>query len=699
MIFDNDGVSFSLIISIKVQIISTFVSFIIMNKSNAKKRIESLRKELNEHNVSYYVRNEPVITDFEYDILMQDLIALEKKFPEFNSEESPSKRVGSDISVNSKKEFLQFPHKYPMLSLANTYNAEELYGFDERIRKVIDYSFSYNCELKFDGTAICLSYSDGKLVRALTRGDGRVGDDVTANVLTIKSIPLTIPDKRFDFEIRGEIYLPFDSFDRLNLEREEDEDQPFANPRNAASGSLKLLDPSIVKERGLQCVLYHILGENLPFEKHTEAIQWAKDQGFPVSEHSRICNNVDQIQDYISLWDEKRKFLPFATDGIVIKINELELQRKLGYTAKTPRWATAFKFKPEESLTKLISIDYQVGRTGAITPVANLEPVQLSGTVVKRASLHNSDQMELLDIHLNDYVYVEKGGEIIPKITGVELSKRDINAAKPVFPSQCPDCGSPLVKDESESKHYCTNYLNCPTQIKGRFIHFVSRKAMNILAGDATIEQLFNRGYVKQLSDLYRINKGQLLTLDGWKERSADRFLESIENSKKGSFSSVLYALGIRHIGETTAKLLVSRFHNIDSLIVATRDDLLAIEEIGDTVADSIISYFSNNDNRKLIDDLRNFGLKFEDNDLHNKILSNTLSGATIVVSGNFSSSREDIKSLISAHGGKNTGSISGNTTYLLAGEKAGSEKIKKAEKFNVKIISEEEFNNIINIQ
>lgn len=669
-----------------------------ISKKKAEVRIKALREELAYHNHRYYVMNDPSISDFEYDILMNELITLEKQFPVLISSDSPTQKVGSDLQTESKaKEFVQEKHKYPMLSLGNTYNLEELFSFDEKIRRIIDEKITYCCELKFDGTAICLTYENGALVRALTRGDGIVGDDVTANVKTIDGIPDRIPSSApASFEIRGEIYMPYKAFDRLNAEKEEDEEPPFANPRNAAAGSLKQLDPRIVKERGLNCVLYHILGESLPFKEHSEALMNAKEWGFPVSEHSKLCGSIEEVIEYIKYWDTERKFLPFATDGIVIKVNDLAQQRKLGFTAKSPRWATAYKFKPEEALTKLLSIDYQVGRTGAVTPVANLEPVQLSGTVVKRATLHNQDQMELLDIRINDYVYVEKGGEIIPKITRVELSKRLEGAPKPVFPKFCPDCGSPLVKDGDEAKFYCLNSDNCPTQIKGRFIHFISRKAMNIIAGDATIDILYEKGYIRELSDIYKLSKSMLLTLDGWKDRMAERFLESVEESKKAPFANVLYALGIRHIGETTAKMLASHFHSMDALAAASKEELTAIDEVGDALAESITGYFSDQRHIALLGELKGFGLRFEEDEEASKRISNALEGKTIVISGNFSISREAVKQLIASHGGKNTGSVSGSTSYLLAGEKPGPEKIKKAEKFGIQIITEKELQKII---
>ena len=663
------------------------------DKKEVQKRIEFLRQELEKHNYRYYVLNDPQISDFEYDGMMSDLASLEKMYPEFASPDSPTVKVGSDIAGKAPgtREFRQYRHRYPMLSLGNTYNIEELQDFDRRAREGAGSSFNYSCELKFDGTAICLTYSKGRLVRALTRGDGTVGDDVTDNVRTISSIPVHIGDVPWDFEIRGEIYMPFASFNALNEERLDIGDQPFANPRNAAAGSLKTLDPKEVHRRGLECVLYHIIGDGLPFKYHSEALEWAAGHNLPVSKYSRLCHDMEEVRAYISEWDTRRKTLPFATDGIVIKVDDLALQTRLGYTAKSPRWATAYKFKPEQ----LLSIDYQVGRTGAVTPVANLDPVPLSGTTVKRASLHNADQMELLDIRIGDYVYVEKGGEIIPKITGVELSKRPAGAEVPHFPTICPDCGAPLVKDESEARHYCLNEA-CPTRVKGAFLHFISRKAMNINAGEATIDQLYDKGYIRELPDLYRLNMEQLLTLDGWKEKSAGNFLESVSASVKVPFGRVLFALGIRHIGETTAKTLAARFGNIEAMEKASREEFLEVEDIGEVIADSLVEYFGNEGHRRIIQELRDFGLQFADNSAASR-LSDRLSGCTVVVSGNFTRPRDEMKALIAAHGGKNTGSVSGKTTYLLAGEKAGPEKLAKAEKLGVKVITEEEFYSIIN--
>lgn len=667
------------------------------DKKEIQKRIEFLRQELEKHNYRYYVLNDPQISDFEYDGMMSDLASLEKMYPEFASPDSPTVKVGSDIAGKTPgtREFRQYRHRYPMLSLGNTYNIEELQDFDRRAREGAGKDFNYNCELKFDGTAICLTYSKGRLVRALTRGDGTVGDDVTDNVRTISSIPVHIGDVPWDFEIRGEIYMPFASFNALNEERLDIGDQPFANPRNAAAGSLKTLDPKEVHRRGLECVLYHIIGDDLPFKYHSEALEWAAGHNLPVSKYSRLCHDMEEVRAYISEWDTRRKTLPFATDGIVIKVDDLALQTRLGYTAKSPRWATAYKFKPEQALTRLLSIDYQVGRTGAVTPVANLDPVPLSGTTVKRASLHNSDQMELLDIRIGDYVYVEKGGEIIPKITGVELSKRPAEAEVPHFPTICPDCGAPLVKDESEARHYCLNEA-CPTRVKGAFLHFISRKAMNINAGEATIDQLYDKGYIRELPDLYRLGTEQLLSLDGWKEKSAGNFLDSISASRNVPFSRVLFALGIRHIGETTAKTLAARFGNIEAMEKASREEFLEVEDIGEVIADSLVEYFGNEGHRRIIQELRDFGLQFADNSAASR-LSDRLSGCTVVVSGNFTRPRDEMKALIAAHGGKNTGSVSGKTTYLLAGEKAGPEKLAKAEKLGVKVITEEEFYSIIN--
>lgn len=670
-----------------------------ISKDQARERISLLRREINEHNRRYYIDNQPSVTDFEYDLLMQELQTLENKFPQFFSPDSPTVRVGSDLSVQtSKKEFVQIAHKYPMLSLSNTYDKEELIAFNERIRKSNDSSFKYVCELKIDGTAISLTYSNNRLIRAVTRGDGSVGDDVTSNILKISSIPLILPDSNTisDFEIRGEIFMPWSSFDSLNKERELNEESLFANPRNAAAGSLKLLDSEEVSKRGLNAILYHVITEKPVFSTHFESLKWAYNCGFPVSEHIKLCQNLDEVFDYLDYWDIKRKSLDYPTDGVVIKVNEFSLQAVLGITSKSPKWATAFKFKAEQALTKILSIDYQVGRTGAITPVANLEPVLLSGTTVRRASLHNTDQMNILDIHLNDYVYIEKGGEIIPKITSVDLSKRDINAQKPVFPALCPDCSTKLIRQDDEAKYYCPNSLHCPTQIKGRFLHFCGRKAMNILAGEATIDQLYSLGFVNKISDLYTLTQEQLLKMDGWKERSAARFLESLESSKEAPFHKVLFALGIRHIGETTAKTLSSHFGNIEKIQSSGKEELLEVEDIGDTVADSVISYFNEPENLIVIEELKRAGLKFAVENESSQAVSEKLLGKNIVISGNFSVSRDELKRIIENHSGKNLSSVSSNTTFLLVGEKAGPSKLDKAKKLGITIIDEEEFFNII---
>ncbi|MBP9992839.1 MAG: NAD-dependent DNA ligase LigA [Bacteroidales bacterium] len=665
-----------------------------ISKIEAKERIGFLRRELERHNHNYYVLNAPTISDFEFDLLMGELQGLEKMFPDLVSADSPTMHVGSDNTAG----FEQVAHRYPMLSLGNSYSIGEMEEFDARIAKSVPSPYSFSCELKFDGTAICLTYRGGRLVRALTRGDGTKGDDVTRNVVNIPSIPRQLKGSGYpeEFEIRGEIYMPFEAFERNSAERMENGDEPFANPRNAASGSLKLQNPEEMKSRGLDCVLYHILGENLPFRSHTEAIAAAASWGLPVSEYSRRAGSIGEAVQYIEYWDLKRHDLPFATDGIVIKVDELDLQRRLGMTAKSPRWATAYKFRPEQALTRLISIDYQVGRTGAITPVANLDPVPLSGTTVKRASLHNKDQMDLLDIHIGDYVYVEKGGEIIPKITGVELSRRPDDAGPAGFPTVCPDCGTPLVRDESQAKHYCPGISTCPTQIKGRLIHFTTRKAMDIHAGEATVEALYEKGLLKDLPDFYSLTKEQLMTLDGWQDKSCDNFLESIRQSLAVPFGRVLYALGIRHIGQANASMLASHFGNIGNLMSATRDELLQIDEIGEVMADSLIEYFRSEKGRETISALNAVGLRMSTEGTEKVSLSDRLQGSTIVVSGNFSISREEMKALIEAHGGRNSGSVSGKTTYLLAGEKAGGEKLKKAEKLGVRIISENDFYKIV---
>lgn len=677
-----------------------------MDRQQAENRIRELRKILWENSRKYYVDNAPAISDYEYDHLMYELADLEKEYPDLVTPDSPTRKVGSDLEnsdengrtlVTARKEFAQYEHKYPMLSLANTYNIGEIEDFVTRASKAISKPFTYSCELKFDGTAICLTYRDGKLFRALTRGDGVIGDDVTDNVRHIRNIPVTLEGSGFpqEFEIRGEILMPYKAFDTLNEERLRNEDQPFANPRNAASGSLKLLDPKEVGRRGLWCTLYHIPSPNVTFATHDEAMKAAESWGLPVSDKRKICHNINEIEEYINYWDKERKFLPYATDGIVIKINELAYQTELGYTAKFPRWAVAYKFKAEQALTQIKSIDYQVGRTGAVTPVANLDPVQLSGTVVKRATLNNADMMAQMDIRVGDFVYVEKGGEIIPKITGVELSKRGKDTKKPDFPTVCPDCGSTLVKEDDEAKWFCPNIEGCPTQIKGRLLHFLSRKAMNVIAGDATVDQLYNLGLVRTPADFYDLKKSDLLHLEGWKERSAQRFLDSLKNSLKVSFDHVLFALGIRYVGESTAKEIAQHFGNIDNIEKADVTQLLEVQDVGEVIAESVYNFFQDDSHRLEIQRLKADGLKMS-MEAPAQNLSAALTGKTIVISGNFSISRDEMKELIALHGGKNSGSLSGKTSYLLAGSKPGPEKMKKAEQLGIPVINEDEFRSML---
>lgn len=668
-----------------------------MKKSDslAFERILKLRKELEEHNRRYYIDNKPSISDFDYDILMNELITLEKRYPQFSSEVSPSVVVGSDVQgQNSGNQFIQVAHKFPMLSISNTYDKTELALFDERVHKTLQHDVNYACELKIDGTAICLTYIKGELSRAVTRGDGTVGDDVTRNILKINSIPKVLSGSGFpdEFEVRGEIFMPWKSFDELNLKREENEEELFANPRNAASGSLKLLDSEEIGKRGLQALFYHILyDQELNYTSHCQLLDSARTWGLPTSPYVTLCESIEQVNDFLDLWDVERTGLPYPTDGVVIKVDNLLDQKVLGSTSKSPRWATAYKFKPEQALSRVVSVDFQVGRTGAVTPVANLEPVLLSGTTVKRATLHNLDQIKALDLHINDMVYVEKGGEIIPKITAVDLSRRDSIIFPVVFPQNCPDCGTPLVREESEAKHYCPNQFGCPTQIKAKFIHFCGRKAMDILAGEATIDQLYEKGYISALSDLYKLTEEQLLSLQGWKERAADRFLQSLEKSKNAPFSKVLFAIGIRFVGEITAKNLARHFGNIDGIISATREELLQVEEVGEKLADSIRAYFNEPSNLLLISDLKRLGINLEEK-RSMASLSDKLAGLNIVISGVFSLSREEIKSIIEAHSGKSVSSVASSTSYLLTGENPGPSKLQKAKQLGVPIISEAEF-------
>lgn len=661
-----------------------------MDHEQARKRIDFLKDTLWENSRRYYVENAPTMSDFDYDHLMHELEDLEEAFPDLRTPDSPTQKVGSDL----ERGFAQYPHKYPMLSLGNTYNIGEIEDFVKRAEKELgEVGFTYSCELKFDGTAICLTYRNGRLFRALTRGDGVVGDDVTANVRRISNIPYRLEGSGWpeEFEIRGEILMPYESFDRLNKERLDNEDQPFANPRNAASGSLKLQDPDEVSRRGLMCTLYHIPAQSVTFATHSAALDAAASWGLPVSDKRRIAHGIDEIEDYIRYWDTERKFLPYATDGIVIKINELDYQNALGYTAKSPRWAVAFKFQAEEALTRLVSIDYQVGRTGAVTPVANLEPVQLAGTIVKRATLNNEDFMSAMDIRVGDWVKVIKGGEIIPKIIDVDIDRRPADSVRPAFPTVCPDCGTPLVRDEDEAKSFCPNIDGCPTQIKGKLVHFLSRKAMNILAGDATVEQMYNLGLVRTPSDFYSLDMQKLLLLEGWKDKSARRFLDSLRSSLDVPFERVLFALGIRYVGETTAKELARHFGTIEALREASMEDLLAVRDVGDVIARSVYDYFRDSRHLDDIERLKAAGLRFS-MDEGSAPSSEVLAGKTIVISGNFSISREEMKKLIEANGGKNSSSVSGKTSFLLAGSKPGPEKIKKAGDLGVRIVSEDEF-------
>ena len=670
-----------------------------MDRKEAASRIAELRNQIEENNRRYYVENAPVVSDYDFDRMLRELAELEALFPELDSPDSPTHHVGSDLS-EGKGSFVRRAHQYPMLSLSNTYSIEEVRDFAARAAKVIDHEFTYSCELKFDGAGISLTYRNGRLASALTRGDGVVGDDVTRNILRISNIPHTLKGSGYpeEFEIRGEILMPFESFDRLNAEREEAEDEPFANPRNAASGTLKMLDSSEVGRRGLWCTLYHIPSEYIEgiFPGHFEALSAAASWGLPVSEHRSLCKDIAGIEEYINHWDTARKGLPYPTDGVVIKINSLEDQLSLGYTAKSPRWAVAYKFKAEDAVTKVLSIDYQVGRTGAVTPVANLEPVFLSGTMVKRATLNNADIIKAMDIRVGDFVHVEKGGEIIPKITSVELSMRPEGTQEVVFPDVCPDCGAALVKEEGEARYYCPNASGCPTQIKGRILHFISRKAMNILAGDATVDQLYEKCGVRKPSGLYSLNKYDLIALEGWKDRSAERFLESLEQSRKVSFDHVLFALGIRHVGQTTAAMLAKRFGSIDALSAATMEDLLEVNDIGEVVAESIVSFLAEPENKAEIARLKEAGLQFSFSGAERAPSSDILAGKSIVISGTYSISRDEMKALIEANGGKASSSVSSKTAFILAGEKPGPEKIRKAEELGIELVSEAAFYEMI---
>lgn len=661
-----------------------------------KDRITALREALEQHNYNYYVLSAPTISDREFDEMMKELQTLEEAHPEYADPHSPTQRVGSDLS----KEFEQVVHKYPMLSLGNTYSEEEVKDFYERIARDLNEPFEIVAELKYDGTSISLTYEDGRLVRAVTRGDGTRGDDVTANVKTIRSVPLKLMGGQYPaaFEIRGEILLPWAEFDRLNKEREEQEEPLFANPRNAASGTLKQQNPAIVAARKLDAYFYYLLGEELPAETHFDNLEAARSWGFKIPNVIRVCNSLEDIYDYIAYWDTERKNLPVATDGIVLKVNSLRQQRNLGFTAKSPRWAIAYKFQAERAVTRLNSVSFQVGRTGAVTPVANLEPVLLAGTTVKRASLHNADIIEGLDLHLGDMVFVEKGGEIIPKIVGVDVEARGLLVGDKVcFIRSCPECGTPLVRLEGEAAHYCPNEAGCPPQIKGKIEHFVTRRVMNINMGPETVEDLYEAGYVKDSADLYTLKISDLLRLERWADKSARNLLASLEESKQVPFERVLYGLGIRFVGETVAKRLVSAFHSMDQLEHASFEELTAVDEIGERIAQSIIAYFADDRNRTLVNRLKEYGLQMSvaEEKLANR--SEKLKGLSIVISGTFAKhSRDEYKAMIEQHGGKNSGSVSGKTDYILAGDNMGPAKLEKAAKLGVKIINEDEFLNMI---
>ena len=664
-----------------------------MSREQDIKRIEELTQQLEYHSHKYYVENSPEISDFEFDAMLRELQDLEAKHPDMASPNSPTKRVGSDLT----SEFASAEHRFPMLSLSNTYSLEELGEWIDRIIREIG-EVEFVAELKFDGTAISLSYENGELLQAITRGDGRRGDDVTNNVRTIRSVPLRLRGEDYPalFEIRGEIIMPYASFDRLNSEREAAGEPLLANPRNAAAGTLKQQSSQVVAHRGLDCTLYNLAGNDLKFETHAESLEAARSWGFKVSEHARLCRTREDIERFIAYWDTERKALPYATDGVVIKVNRYADQRTLGSTAKAPRWAVAYKFQAEKALTRITSVDFQVGRTGAITPVANLEPVQLAGTIVKRASIHNADQISALDIRLGDMVYVEKGGEIIPKITGVEISERGADSKPFEYITHCPECGSELVRLEGEAKHYCPNSSGCKPQIIGRIEHFVKRKAMDIEGlGGETIELLWENGLLTDISDIYHLNPITLAALPRLGEKSAANILEGVRISKSVPFERVLFALGIRFVGETTAKYLATHFRTLDAIAAATAEELSEAEEIGSKIAESIIAYFADERNRTIIERLRNAGLAFEI--AEKQQASNALAGKNIVISGKFEGrSRDDMKALVEEHGGKNLAAVSANVDFIVAGDNMGPAKRQKAEKLGVKILTEAEFLSLI---
>lgn len=660
--------------------------------------IQKLREELNQHNYNYYVLDTPTISDFEFDLKLKELQDLESKYPEYFDENSPSQRVGGAITKN----FQTVPHEHRMYSLDNSYSKEELIDWEKRIQKVLgDVPLEYTCELKYDGASISITYENGKLKRAVTRGDGFQGDDVTNNIKTIKSIPLELkgnfPDK---FDVRGEIILPFAGFEKMNQELIEIGETPYSNPRNTASGSLKLQDSAEVAKRPLDCLLYFLIGNNLPFKSQFEGLETARKWGFKAPKEAKLAHNLEEVFQYIDYWDTHRHNLPYETDGVVVKVNSFHYQDELGFTAKSPRWAIAYKFKSEQVSTKLNSISYQVGRTGSITPVANLEPVQLAGTIVKRASLHNADQIEKLDIRVGDTVFVEKGGEIIPKIIAVDLSKRPENTQPTKYITHCPECNTELVRSEGEANHYCPNFYGCPPQIIGRVQHFISRKAMDIEGlGGETVALLFNNGLVHNYADLYELKVEQILPLERMAQKSAENLVNGVANSKNIPFERVLFALGIRFVGETVAKKLAKHYKSIDTLSQATLMDLILVDEIGERIAQSVLDFFDNQENRTIIDRLKEQGIQFQIIEKINPNATNKLSGKTFVVSGVFEKfSRDDLKKAIEDNGGKVGSSISAKTDYLIAGDNMGPAKLEKANKLNISIISEDDFMNLINL-
>lgn len=667
-----------------------------MNKEEIKNRIEELRKELNDHNYNYYVLSMPVISDFEFDRKLKELQELEKANPEFFDSSSPSQRVGSDIN----KAFKQVAHVYPMLSLSNTYSYEEVADFYQRVTKTLNEPFELICELKYDGTSISLTYEDGKLLRAVTRGDGEKGDDVTANVKTIRSIPLQLRGTDYPalFEMRGEILMPWEVFDDINTERELNEEPLFANPRNAASGTLKLQNPAVVASRKLDAYLYYMLGETLPSDSHIENLHKAAEWGFKISPAMQKCSTLEEVYAFLNKWDIDRKNLPVATDGVVIKVDSISQQQQLGYTAKSPRWAIAYKFQAEQAETRLNSVSFQVGRTGAVTPVANLDPVQLSGTVVKRASLHNEDIINSLDLHIGDMVYVEKGGEIIPKITGVNVAARLLLGEKVRFIQYCPECNTKLVRYEGEAAYYCPNDSSCPPQIKGRLEHFFGRNAMNIAGGAATVDLLYENGFIANVADLYAFDTKLLSRMPRWGEKSANNLKKSIEDSKQAPFENLLFALGIRFVGKTVAKKLAVAFKTMDALMTANKEELIGVDEIGDRIADSILSYFADEKNREIVERLREYGLQFSVVEEEPEVrVSDILEGKYIVISGKFSKhSRDDYKKIIEQYGGTNTSSISSKTSLILAGENMGPSKLEKAKALGIEIMNEDQFLSLI---